>query len=307
MNRPKPLHLGSRIALITPATVVREEFVAGAEAMMRRRGYEPVRMPNFVVGGDGSFAGSESDRVADILAALTDDRVDAIWCGRGGYGAVQLVGKIPKTVLRENPKWLIGFSDISALHAMFYRNGIMSLHAPMLRRLAKATERDYVVDNIFDILEGKEVITYETEWHPLSVPGVASGTLIGGNLSVLTDLAATPFDMLAADDATDRILFIEDVAESISRVERKLWRLRLSGLLNRVKGIIVGQFTAYDPNINFPDMESMISHYLREWNISIPVAYNFPVGHDDYNLPLVIGSQVTLEVGNAYVELKMQI
>lgn len=307
MKRPRPLHQGSRIALITPATVVREEFVAGAEAMMRRRGYEPVRMPNFVVGGDGSFAGSESDRVADILAALTDDRVDAIWCGRGGYGTVQLVGKVPKTVLRENPKWMIGFSDISALHAMFYRNGIMSLHAPMLRRLTKATEHDYVVDSIFDILEGKEQVTYETEWHPLSVPGVASGTLIGGNLSVLTDLAATPFDMLAADDATDRILFIEDVAESISRVERKLWRLRLSGLLNRVKGIIVGQFTAYESNINFPDMESMISHYLREWNISIPVAYNFPVGHDDYNLPLVIGSQVTLEVGNAYVELKMQI
>lgn len=306
MNRPKPLHIGSKIALITPATVVREEFVAGAEAILRRRGYEPVRMPNFKVGGDGSFAGSEADRVADILAALTDTQIDAIWCGRGGYGTVQLIGKIPKSVVRENPKWIIGFSDISALHAMLYKNGVMSLHAPMLRRLAKAAEGDYVVDSIFDILEGKPEVTYETEWHPLSVPGVATGTLVGGNLSVLTDLAATPFDLFAANAPEDRILFFEDVAESISRVERKLWRLRLSGLLGRVKGIIVGQFTAYEPNANFPDMESMISHYFREWNVNVPVAFNFPVGHDDYNLPLVIGAQATLEVGNAYVELKMK-
>lgn len=293
---------GSRIALITPATVVKEEYVAGAERVIRSRGYEPVRMPNFVVGGDGRFAGSKQQRVDDLLAALTDTSVDAIWCGRGGYGAVQLIGKIPATVIRENPKWLIGFSDISALHALFQKNGVASLHAPMLRRLTVGEGNDYVVDSIFKVLEGASEMVYEGDWHPLSIQGTAEGRLIGGNLSVLTDLAATPFDMLAPEGG-DRILFIEDVAESISRVERKLWRLRLSGLLNRVKGIVVGQFTAYNANADFRDMESMISHYFREWGISVPVAFNFPVGHDDYNLPLVVGSHARLEVGNAYVEL----
>ncbi len=305
---PKPLHRGDTIALLTPATVVKPEYVDGAEQAIRNAGYRPLRMPHFATGADGSFAGSAEDRLADILAAWSNPEVKAIWCGRGGYGSVQLISSIPASLIRFNPKWLIGFSDISALHSMLQHYGVASLHASMLRRLCGYTPgTDYILDTTLSILQGTKEVTLEGDWHPLAQPGIAHGILLGGNLAVLSDLAATPFDIYAMTAEQDVILFFEDIAESISRVERRLWRLRLSGTLNKAKGLIFGLFTAYEPNANFRDMEQMISTRLHEWNIDIPVAFRFPCGHDTYNLPLCLGAPTTLEVGNAYTLLRQKL
>lgn len=293
--RPGALRPGNKIALLTPATVVKEEYLLGGEAAIRAHGYEPVRMPGFAVGADGRFAGSADTRLHDLLTALENPDIKAIWCGRGGYGAVQLISRVPLSLVAKSPKWLIGFSDVCALHSLWLRAGVQALHAPMFRRLSDHPA-DEITEQIFALLGGLCENEADGAIHPLQQCGVASGRLIGGNVSVLGDLAATPFDQAAILADEPFILLIEDVAESLSRLQRRLWRLRLSGLLNRAEGIVVGQFTACPGGVNFSSAEEMIADLLREWHIDCPVAYNFPAGHDDCNLPLLIGARTRLEV-----------
>ena len=222
---PAPLRPGDKIALITPATVVREEYVAAGEAEIRRRGYMPVRMSHLTTGGDGRFASSATHRLEDLLAALQDPAIRAIWCCRGGYGSVQMISQVPLSTVQMSAKWLIGFSDVCALHSLWLRTGVKALHAPMMRRL-KDRPTDEISDLIFAILGGATHTSFSGAIHPLQQCGTASGRLIGGNVSVLGDLAATPFDqaMLMADEPF--ILMLEDVGESLSRLQRRLWRLR---------------------------------------------------------------------------------
>jgi muramoyltetrapeptide carboxypeptidase len=293
---PSALTYGDKIAIITPSTVVREEYVAGAEARIRRENLVPVRMPNIRFGEDGSFAGSADDRLSDFLAAWSDDDIKAVLCARGGYGAVQLVSRIPSSLIEQHPKWLIGFSDISALHALLQSHQIASIHASMAKHLSLKPDSDYCNAELFKLLKGSKTTEYDLSIHPFNRYGFARGVLRGGNLAVLTDLSATPFSMLDVGANEDVILFIEDVAESISRVERMLWRMRLSCTFNRVKGVIFGQFTDYRSNANYRDMESMINALLDSWHLNIPVVMNAPIGHIDDNIPLVEGAMATLEV-----------
>lgn len=147
---PAPLRPGDKIALITPATVVREEYVAAGEAEIRRRGYMPVRMSHLTTGGDGRFASSATHRLEDLLAALQDPAIRAIWCCRGGYGSVQMISQVPLSTVQMSAKWLIGFSDVCALHSLWLRTGVKALHAPMMRRL-KDRPTDEISDLIFAI------------------------------------------------------------------------------------------------------------------------------------------------------------
>ena len=207
---PPSIERGDRIALVTPATVVKEEFVTAAEALIRERGYETVRMPNFCCGSDGRFADNADRRLEDLLTAFSDRDIKAIWCGRGGYGSVQLISRIPASLIQMNPKWVVGFSDVCALHSMMLKAGVISLHAPMLRRLA-THGNDFINNRIFEILEGGVVQETESDIHPLQQCGRAEGRLIGGNVSVLGDLAATPFDPFVNISGEPYILLLEDV------------------------------------------------------------------------------------------------
>lgn len=297
---PAPLTPGARIAIVTPATVVRREYVERGAESIRRHGYEPVVMPGVRYGDDGSFAGTPRERLDDLMRAFADPSVGAVWCARGGYGSVQLIGRIPPSLPRANPKWLVGFSDVCALHSMMLRAGVASLHAPMLRRLR--APGDWITDSCFDILAGGAPSTVEAPWHPLATEGRAEGLLLGGNMSVLGDLAGTPFDPFA-DVRRPFILLLEDVGESLSRLERRLWRLRLAGVLNRAAGIIFGQFSACAPTVNHAEVPLMASALLREWRVECPVAFDFPAGHDECNVPLVVGAPATLETGPAYTLL----
>lgn len=293
--RPAALRPGDKIALLTPATVVKEEFLLGGEAAIRARSYEPMRMPGFTTGSDGRFAGDADTRLKDLLTALENPAIKAIWCGRGGYGSVQLISRVPLSLVSMNPKWLIGFSDICVLHSLWLRAGVQALHAPMLRRLTDRPS-DEITEQIFNILSGNgENIAYGSI-HPLQQCGVAEGRLIGGNVSVLGDLAGSTFDQPQIIGREPYILMIEDVDESLSRLQRRLWRLRLSGVMHRAAGIIVGRFTACRTGINFSTIEEMVADLMKEWHINCPVTYNFPVGHDDCNLPLIIGAKSRLEV-----------
>ncbi len=295
---PRPIAPGDKIAILSPASIINPDYVDGACSWLSSRGYVPVVEPH-TLGSVGSYSGTPLERLADFRAALADPEVRAVLCSRGGYGAVHLLPDFPIDEWLADPRWLIGFSDISALHAMLNSHGIVSVHASMCKALALREADDADNRRLFAILEGMRPVC-EVAPHPFNRFGEASGHLRGGNLAVIADLIATPVSPFADPEST--ILFIEDIAEPIYKVERILWQLRLMGFLDRVAGIIIGQFTDYRPDRNFPDMYTMLDAVLS--GVTCPVAFNFPVGHVDHNLPLLSGAPATLSVTPASATLR---
>lgn len=309
---PRPLQPGDRIAIISPATTVKREYVEGGKALLERTGFEVNIAPHALGPSAGSYAASDQNRTLDLLTVISDPEIRAIYCARGGYGCIHLLPHIPEESVRMNPKWMIGFSDVSALHAFWHHCGVASIHGPMVKHLTELSDTDPCSRMLLDILTGKgsdhEDYTIKVKPHPLDITGKATGRIIGGNLAVLDGLAATPFDLLNVKEGEDTILFIEDIAEPIYKVERMLTRLYLSGTLSRVKGLIVGQFTEYKPDSNFQSMEEMISTRLYQWRIQgIPVKFGFPAGHTDENMPIVEGAMANLnvETGQSVLSYKL--
>lgn len=302
---PAPLKKGDKIALVSPASAVKEEYVLGAMQKIMERGYEPVLMPNALGHVSGSFAATKAERLIDLFEALQDPEIKAILCTRGGYGCCQLLNNISYGMVANNPKWLIGFSDVSALLAMWYRSDIASVHGPMAKHLATMPDNDPCSEALFRMLENGGRFDYSIDSHPANHPGQASGILRGGNLAVLNDLSATPYDILCSKDKEDGvILFLEDIAEPIYKVNRMLWRLYNSGFLLNLKGLIFGQFTEYKPDLNFDSMEDMIQDFIeRNMLPPIPVVFDFPVGHTDLNYPLTEGAKVELLVDRDFVRI----
>lgn len=304
MIRPASLQKGDKIAIISPATIVKEEYVRGAEAFLRKEGFDPVVYPGALGPSLGSYAASHEQRIEDLKRALADSEVHAILCARGGYGSVHILPEIPVEMVRDNPKWIIGFSDISALHALWQRAAVMSLHAPMAKHLTLEGETDFSTLSLLSLLRGEKRMDYEVNPHPFNRQGIGKGMLRGGNLAVLNGLASTPYDILTPGEDEDVILFIEDISEAIYAVERMLMRLILSGGLQRLKGLIIGQFTEYKPDRNHESMEVMVDSLLKRHKIEgLPVAFNFPTGHVKDNYPLVEGAEVILEVSPEAVRL----
>lgn len=302
---PSSLLPGDRIAILSPATIVKAEYVEGAERFLRNVGFDPVILPAALGPASGSYAASLESRVADMRFALSDPSVKAILCARGGYGCVHLLPEIPVDMVAQHPKWMIGFSDVSALHALWEKAGVESLHAPMAKHLTLEGDDDPCTRKLLSILQGEGKMDYDVSPHPYNRHGIGKGILRGGNLAVLNGLAATPYDILDVKEGEDVVLFIEDISEAVYAVERMLMRLILAGSLQRLKGLIIGQFTDYRPDRNHGTMEAMVDSLLRRHGIcSFPVAFNFPVGHVRENLPLVEGREVILDVSPDAVRLK---
>ena len=288
---PSPLTKGDKIAIISPASHILPDYVDGACNAIAQLGFQPV-VSTHCKGQCGGYSGTIEQRLADFLEALHNPEVKAILCSRGGYGVVHLLEYLSADDIAENAKWLIGFSDISALHAAMVASGVASIHASMAKHLTQFGVDDEATVALFNILQGK-LPTYQTPSHAFNKPGTATGTLTGGNMAVLCGLLDTDFDLLSRGD----ILFIEDVGEEVYKIERMLYNLRLSGVLPMIKGLIVGRFTDYrNPDGNGDSMEQMAKRMVEPYDI--PVAFDFPVGHVDENMPLIEGAQVTLTVAD---------
>ena len=280
---PRPLRRGDRIAIVSPAGIIKPQIVYNCLPVLADRGWIPYVGEN-TFNREGTYAGT-------LETAFLDPDTRAIICARGGYGAVHLLDRLDRLPLRDDPKWVVGYSDISALHALMTRKGIKSLHAPMTKHIAQFSGKDGDSQLLFDKLEGATP-DVEVEAHPLNRPGKAEGLLAGGNLAVIAGLVSTPFDVIRPGT----ILFIEDIAEPIYKVERILYTLRLSGALGSLSGLIVGQFTDYAPDRNSPTMEAMISRMVEPFDF--PVAFGFPIGHVDHNIPMTCSSKVALDVSS---------
>lgn len=293
--KPAPLSEGDKIVICSPSGIVKPQNVYGAVAVLQERGYA-VEVSAHALGRCGTYSGTADERYADLEAALLDPTVKAIMSSRGGYGAVHLLARLDRLPLRENAKWLIGFSDISALHALMTRHGVMSIHGSMTSHLAKTEGLDDDSAALFDILSGREV-GYDFPAHPFNRTGSAEGRLAGGNLSVIADLIGTPFNVIEGDT----ILFIEDVSEPVYKLERIFYQLRLSGVFDKLRGMIVGNFTEYSPDVDFSSVESMIHRLTKDY--SFPIAFQAPIGHVSHNIPVVVGANARLSVTDTVVTL----
>ena len=229
---------------------------------------------------------------------MDDPEIKAILCSRGGYGAIHLIEKLDFTLFREHPKWVIGFSDITALHNLIQFNGFTSLHAPMARHLTVEPEDDPCTLYLKNILSGK-LPEYYSRRHVLNKLGTAHGILRGGNMAVFHGLRGTPYDI----PAEGTILFIEDVSERPHAIERMMYNLKLGGVLEKLSGLIIGQFTEYEEDRSLGKvLYAALADLVQEYDY--PVCFNFPVGHVTNNLPLINGAEVKFTVGKKSVELK---
>ncbi len=299
---PDNLKKGDRIAILSPSSPVKPEYIDGAAEFLISEGFEPVVMPWAKGPASGSYAAAEEQRLRDFLSAWEDRSIRAILCSRGGYGAVHLLRHIPGDLLRRDPKWLIGYSDISALHAMLFNAGVASIHSPMAKHLTEEGPNDISVKALMKILRGDFPIEYNANPHKYNLCGCAEGRLAGGNLAVINGLFGTDYDVIHED----MILFIEDISEAIYAVERMLYRILFSGGFDKIRGLIIGRFTEYRADKNFSKMEEMIHAFIeREGVGGIPVAFDFPVGHVRENLPLVEGASTILTVTPEGVRLSM--
>ena len=295
---PAPLKAGDTIAVVSPSSVPDSMTVVKGCRALREWGYVPLVGPHVLRNHHG-FAGTADERASDVLWALREPSVKAIMCSRGGDGAVQVLRRIPLKEFRMHPKWLMGFSDVTALHSAEVSAGVMSIHSTMCDGISSRGARDTVMIILQRLLRG-ELPKYQAPPHPQNQPGEASGILVGGNLSVLCGLAGSEYDCLnRADEGL--ILFIEDTGEGMSKVDRMLHQIEIRGILPKLRGIIVGHFSKYkSPENGFTDMYDMLHEYLQHYDV--PVCYDFPVGHHSgQNYPMVEGCRVNLKVSQAGV------
>lgn len=286
---PPQLRQGDRIAIVSPASIIDPKLVEGAAATLREWGFEPA-IGAHALGASGSYSGTVAERLADLEGALADPNVRGILCSRGGYGAVHLLQSLSGRDLRRDPKWVIGFSDISALHALMQSQGVASIHGSMARQLATGAN-DVLNTEMRHILTLHRTTDIAWKSGEGFQPGRATAPMVGGNLAVIAALIGTPYDIIQAGT----ILVIEDVSEPIYKVERIIFQLLLSGRLERLSALVVGQFTEYHPDRNHTTMEEMLSPIISR--IGIPVATGAPIGHVDGNRPWVEGALTTLTVG----------
>ncbi len=293
---PPSLKPGDKVAIISPASKPGDDKPAKAAATLRQWGFVPV-IGQHALDRCHSYAGTVDDRAADLLWALSDPDIKAVICTRGGYGSAMLMGPLSHSDFNSCPKWVVGYSDITALHSALVTSGVMSIHANMGGALADRGANDSINLMLKSLLMG-QLPSYTVPAHPLNQPGTARGIVLGGNMSVFTNIGGSKeWDFLDRDNIKDKdvILFFEDVSESMPRVNSMLQQLRLKGVIDHVKGVIIGRFTEYEPEKSGYDMLQMLSETFNLCNI--PVCYDFPTSHDEsWNYPLVEGCPATLTV-----------
>lgn len=286
---PPFLKEGDKAVIISPSGNIDSILIDGAKIVLNSWGLKVETAPH-AKNQQGRFCGSVNERLADIQNAINDTKTKLIFCSRGGYGAVHLLDKISFNHFADHPKWLVGYSDITALHQIFWKNNIVSLHAPMAKHLAEEGAEDKANTYLKEILFG-QIPQYETDGNILNIEGVCSGTLFGGNLAVLCGLVGSDFFSLPENG----ILFIEDIGERPYQIDRMMWTLKLAGILAKLKGLIVGKFTGYEEDpLMYASVYESILDMVAEYNI--PVSFGFPTGHIKDNYPLLHGCIAKLDV-----------
>jgi len=295
---PPILQPNDQIRIISPAGTIDPEYIDGAIKVLTGWGFK-VTEGESARAEYGRFAGTDEQRLQDLQDALDDTNVKAVLCSRGGYGVARIIDQIDFTGFVSSPKWLIGFSDITILHNAITNLGISSIHGVMAKYFTELPVESEQLQRLKDILTGKFPL-YNFQSQSNNRIGVVQGKLIGGNLSVLMGLRGSRFDL----DYQDAILFLEDVGEKPYQIDRMIQNLRFSGVLSQLSGLVLGQFSDCDEDpLMMESIQESILSAVSEYDY--PVCFNFPAGHVDYNLPLILGGNVTLHITKNNVELSL--
>lgn len=295
---PKSLKKGDKVAVISPAGAVDAAQLEKGIEMIKNRGYEPVLGEHLYTkfSNGYNYAGTEKERIKDINWALNDKEISAVWASRGGYGCQHLIQHLKLNKFKENPKWYIGYSDNTVIQSYLLKKGFVSIHGQTIKTSSfGVTEESY--DLIFDILKGKAP-KYVLNAHQFNKKGNCEGELVGGNLALIYALLGTRYSF----DFKNKILFIEDIGENFYALDRMIMSLELSGVFNKINGLIVGGMTNMgDEKENKSYEESfdefayqLISDRLSKYKF--PVIFGFPNGHIKDNRPLIIGGKVKMKV-----------
>ena len=293
---PPFLKAGDTVALVCTARKFSKEAAQPAIELLESWGLKAklghtIGLDNFQLGG------TDKERATDFQSQLDDENVKAIWCARGGYGTVRIIDSLDFSNFKKQPKWIMGFSDVTVLHSQLNLERVASLHSIMPFTVPNAPEE--VKETLRKAFFG-ETISYTIPSKSYDIKGIASGELVGGNISILYSLLGSK----SAIDTKDKILFIEDLDEYLYHIDRMLYNLKRNGYFENVKGIIVGSMAdMHDNEIPFGQNEVQIITEIAK-DFFIPIAFQFPAGHQTDNRTLILGKQVDFEVNEKEVKLQ---
>ena len=297
MIAPPKLIAGDTIGIVAPARKITLNQLDPAIKKLESWGLETVMSKNIFSTAHSYFAGSDAERQEDFQRMLDDPKIKAIFCARGGYGSTRIIEGLNFSSLEKTPKWIIGFSDVTAFHLRLLNQGIFSIHGTMPIFFGRE-ESEVSVESIRKIIFGGSC---KIEFQPEAAnrPGTARGPVIGGNLSLIADALATP----SAPDTNGKILVVEEVDEYYYKLDRMFTQLRRTGKLKNLAGLLIGHMTDIkNSELDFGEtVFQIVSHAVRDYQY--PVAFSFPSGHQDPNLAWVHGAKAILEVSSPKVTL----
>jgi len=287
-KQPQSLQQGDLVAIVTTARKIDRADIQKAIELLESWGLN-VAIGKTIGKADHQFGGTDADRITDFQEAVNNDAIKAIWCARGGYGTVRIIDALDFSKFLANPKWVVGFSDVTALHSHLHNLGIHTVHGLMPITVESSTSE--AIASLKNCLFGNS-IKHETPCESQNKYGEGKGELVGGNLSMLYSLLGSS----SAIKTDGKILFIEDLDEYLYHIDRMMIALKRNGYFKNLKGLIVGGMTQmHDNSIPFgKTAEEIILDTIKEYDF--PISFDFPAGHVDDNRALVLGSEVELDV-----------
>lgn len=303
LKQPPYLKAGDTVAIVAPSGVLnnRTTEVERAIALLKSWNLNVV-VGKHVFKSDNHFAGTDSERCEDFQNALDNPKIKAIWCARGGYGTVRILDKLDYSKFKEQPKWLIGYSDITALHNQVHNEGFETIHAIMCTSLTdKESELEQSIATMKKAIVG-ETLNYTLKGSKYNKTGNVTAPLVGGNLTMLHTMLGSETSI----DTSGKILFIEEIGEYKYHIDRMLQSLKRAGYFSNCKGVIVGDMTKIRKNTTpwGTSIEQLILDALAEYDF--PIAFNMPAGHENDNRAMILGRTVELKVSESKTELSFK-
>jgi muramoyltetrapeptide carboxypeptidase len=295
--QPRNLHKGDTVAIVSTARKISEKELEPAILFATEMGLK-IHLGMTIGAEDQQYAGNDMLRAQDFQEALDSPNIQAIWCARGGYGTIRMVDLLDFNQFQKQPKWIIGYSDVTVLHSHINKLGISTIHGQMCLEIEKRSlaSRHTLQEALFGNMSS---IAYRLENASYGKTGKATATLIGGNLSVLYSILDSPSEI----DWQGKILFIEDLDEMLYHIDRMMQNLKRSGRLQKLAGLVVGGMSVMrDNSIPFGKTAvEIISETISDYDY--PVCFHFPSGHIEDNRALILGKEITLEVRQEQVRL----
>lgn len=293
LKQPPYLKAGDTVAIVAPSGILKNRTgeIEQAKALLKSWGLHAI-VGKYVFSQENHFAGTEDERCEDFQRALDDPKIRAIWCARGGYGSVRILDKLNWKKFKQNPKWIIGYSDITAIHNQVHNEGVESLHAMMCVNVTKdLSNLEFTISTFKNAIFGKP-LNYTLEGSSYNKTGSSSGQLVGGNLTMLHTMLGSKSSI----NTSGKILFIEEIGEYKYHIDRMLQSLKRAGYFDNCKGVIVGDMSKLRRNTTLwgTSIEQLILDVLSDYDF--PVAFNMPAGHEQDNRALILGRNMTLKV-----------